>query len=267
MGTEWRRDYVLWIEIFALVNLGFLAGDIYLAHSGNEFRYKAEWIPFYFSLAAPLLLAIAVMARQIRGRRRLWAITGYVVGAAAIVVGCAGVIYHLDGQFFYEKTLISLTYAAPFVAPLSYTGIGLLLLLNRMVPVEKVEWSLWLLLLVLAGFFGNFVLSLTDHAENGFFRWTEWIPVASSAFAVSFLLIPFFRRVDVTYLKACALVLIAEAGTGVLGFVLHASADLHGPSRSLFENVVSGAPPLAPLLFPNLAVPGLIALWVYGSNL
>ena len=267
VAVNWRTDYVLWIELFILVNLAFLSGDIYLAHSGNDFRYREEWIPFYFSLSGPIVLAIALAAREKRRKPQLWALLGYIVGGASILVRCAGVIYHLNSQFFYERTIRSLTYAAPFVAPLSYTGLGLLLLLNRMVPVEKVEWTLWLLLLVLAGFFGNFVLSLTDHAENGFFRLTEWIPVASSAFAVSFLVLPFFRRVNVPYLKVCAAVLIAEAGIGVLGFILHASADMYGPSKNLFQNVVSGAPPLAPLLFPNLAVPGLIALWVYGNRL
>jgi hypothetical protein len=267
VGADWRTDYILWIEVFALVNLAFLSGDIYLAHSGNDFRYREEWIPFYFSLCAPVALGIGLLAREKWRRPGVWALLGYIVGGVAILVGCAGVIYHLDSQFFYERTILSLTYAAPFVAPLSYTGLGLLLLLNRMVPAEKVEWPLWLLFLVLAGFFGNFVLSLTDHAENGFIHWSEWIPVASSAFAVSFLLMPFFRRVNATYLKVCAAVLIAEAGVGVLGFLLHAMADMYGPSKNLFQNVVSGAPPLAPLLFPNLAVPGLVALWVYGNRL
>lgn len=267
MLTSWRTDYILWIEAFVLINLAFLAGDIYLAHSGNAFRYSEEWIPFYFSLSAPVLLVIGLAAREVWRKPRLWSGLGYVIGALAIVVGCAGVIYHLDGQFFYEKTIVSLTYAAPFAAPLAYTGLGLLLLLNRMVPADGVEWAQWLLFLVLAGFFGNFVLSLTDHAENGFFLWTEWIPVASSAFAVSFLLVLLFRKVDASYLKLCATVLLLEAGVGILGFFFHAAADLNGPSRSLFENVVSGAPPLAPLLFPNLVVPGLIGLWVYGLRI
>ncbi len=47
---------------------------------------------------------------------------------------------------------------------------------------------------------------------------------------------------------------------------LHASADLHGPSKKLLENIVDGAPPMAPLLFPNLALLGCMALWVYWRN-
>ena len=46
------------------------------------------------------------------------------------------------------------------------------------------------MLMALGGFFGNFVLSLTDHATNGFFLSTEWIPVFSAAVAVGFLICP-----------------------------------------------------------------------------
>jgi hypothetical protein len=46
------------------VNLGFLAADIYLAHSTNLFRDAAEYIPFGLSLAAPPLLLLAVLARE-----------------------------------------------------------------------------------------------------------------------------------------------------------------------------------------------------------
>ena len=47
---------------------------------------------------------------------------------------------------------------------------------------------------------------------------------------------------------------------GANGFVLHAWADFHGLAGTLFENVVSGAPPFAPLLLPNLAILGLIGI-------
>ena len=38
------------------------------------------------------------------------------------------------------------------------------------------------------------------------------------------------------------------------------------PAPSLFEKILSGAPPMAPLLFPNLVVLGLIALWALSSH-
>lgn len=49
---------------------------------------------------------------------------------------------------------------------------------------------------------------------------------------------------------------------GLIGFALHAEADLRQPGASLFERILNGAPPMAPLLFPNLVVLGWIGLWV-----
>jgi hypothetical protein len=259
---RWASDYVLWVEAFALGNLAFLALDIYIAHSENGFLRLAEYFPLIFSLAAPILLVLAILAREALGSVRIWIGIGYAVGVMSIALGLGGVIYHLDSQFFYERTLRSLTYAAPFAAPLAYTGIGMLLLLNRMVPRASGDWARWIVFLALGGFFGNLVLSLTDHAENGFFHWTEWIPVASSSLAVSFLLVFFFVALTNRYFQACIAILLLQAVVGMTGFVFHGLADLHGPSRSFFQNVVDGAPPFAPLLLPNLMVLGLIGLWV-----
>jgi hypothetical protein len=182
-------------------------------------------------------------------------------------MGLAGVVFHLDSQFFHERTLVSLTYAAPFVAPLAYAGLGLLLILNRMVDAASPEWAQWLLLLTLGGFFGNFILSLTDHAEDGFFRAAEWIPVISSGFAVAFLLLPLFTRVTRRYLRVCGGVLLLQASVGLLGFVYHGLADLGGPSKNLFDNLINGAPPFAPLLFPNLTLLGVISLWALARTM
>jgi hypothetical protein len=125
-----------------------------------------------------------------------------------------------------------------------------------MVDADSPEWPRWVLLLALGGFLGNFVLSLTDHAVNGFFRPVEWLPVASSAFAVGFLVTPFLVVVTRRFLALCASVLVLQAAVGVLGFFLHAAANIRG------QNFINGAPPLAPLLFPNMVVLGLVGLWV-----
>ena len=263
----WKSDYVLWVETFALLNLAFLALDIYIAHSVNDFRRHEEYIPFYFSLGSPPCLLIALLARERWRKPWLWTALGGTVGWISIAVGIAGVLFHLQSHFFYERTLRSLTYAAPFAAPLAYTGLGLLLLMNRMVDERSPEWALWVLFLTLGGFAGNFILSLTDHAVNGFYRPAEWIPVISSAFAVGFLFVPFVIRATYRYLAVCALVLLVQAAVGIGGFLLHAAANLHGPSTHLFRNLTNGAPPLAPLLFPNLVALGLIGLWVLSTHI
>ncbi|MES1258733.1 MAG: hypothetical protein ABUS51_09890 [Acidobacteriota bacterium] len=256
----WRRDPVLWVEAFAVANIAFLALDIYLAHSVNAFRQRAEFIPLYFSMGAPLLLGAGIFAR-FRGRTWLWVFLGHVAGWSSLAIGLAGVLFHLESAFFAERTLKSLTYAAPFAAPLAYAGLGLLLIMNRMVPADSKEWAQWVLLLALGGFAGNFALSLTDHAINGFFHFTEWIPVISSAFAAGFLLAPFLAPVTRGYLVVCAYVMLAQALVGALGFGFHLAANLKGPSAHMLQNFIDGAPPFAPLLFPNLVVLALIALW------
>lgn len=258
-NERWWRQPELWVEAFAILNTGFLAFDIYIAHSVNQFRNRAEYIPLLFSATAPLFLIFALTQRK--RRRILWKILGHLVGWSAIVVGLTGMILHLGSSFFYERTIRSLTYAAPFAAPLAYTGLGFLLVLNRMVDSESVEWARWVLLFTVGGFVGNFVFSLTDHAQNGFFFAVEWVPVWASAVAIGFLCVPLLMRVSRTFINLSAAVLILEAGVGLWGFVLHTMHNLRGPSVDALNNFIYGAPPMAPLLFPNLMVLGMIGLW------
>jgi hypothetical protein len=262
--ADWRTDHQLWIEIFVAANFSGLVFDIYLAHSANAFRKPAEYIPLYFSAAALLALVAGVAVRA--HANAVWRDVGYLIGWLSVLVGVTGVILHLDSQFFHARTLKSLTYAAPFAAPLAYTGLGLLLIVNRMVKPDEVEWAQWVLLLALGGFAGNFVFSLTDHAINGFFNPAEWIPVVSSAFAVGFLLVPFLMQVSRRFLMLCAAVLGVQALVGLLGFTIHVSAALKQPGATLFERLLTGPPPMAPMLFPNLVILGLIALWVLGRR-
>ena len=255
----WHRDHQLWIELFVTQNFAGLVLDIFLAHSQNHFRRASEYIPLWFSAVAAVTLAAVVPLR--RTRPAVWRDVGHLVGWLSVIVGLAGVVLHLDSRFFEERTIRSLTYAAPFAAPLAYAGLGLLLLANRLVDPDTPEWPRWMLLLGLGGFVGNFVFSLTDHAQNAFFNPLEWAPVVSSAFAIGFLLVPFIAPVTAAYLRLCALVLGVQALVGVLGFALHVLADVRQPDVTLFERILNGAPPMAPLLFPNLVVLALIALW------
>jgi hypothetical protein len=262
--ADWRTDHQLWVEAFVVLNFAGLVLDIFIAHSQNQFRHQAEYIPLYFSAAATLGLAAILPLR--RRRPAVWRDVGHLVGWLAVVVGLAGVILHLDSQFFYERTIRSLTYAAPFAAPLAYTGLGLLLIANRLVDPASPAWPQWILLLALGGFIGNFVFSLTDHAQNAFFNPIEWVPVVSSACAIGVLLVPFAMRVDVGFLRLCAAVLLVQALVGLFGAGFHAESAARQPGATMFERMLSGAPPMAPLLFPNLVALGLIGLWVLAPH-
>src|ERR1700750_1692986 len=94
----WHEAWFLG-EVFAIVNLAFLTFDIYLAHSVNDFRRSAEYIPLAYSIVGPAILVVALF---FAGRfEKLWRFTGYVVGGTGIVIGLTGVILHLDSLFFY----------------------------------------------------------------------------------------------------------------------------------------------------------------------
>ena len=250
---------LLWVEIFVTLNLGFLTFDIYLAHSVNQFRNHMEYLPLFFSAIASALMLIVLVLRS--RWVSVWKDLGYLVGWVSLLIGLIGVIYHLQSRFFDERTLQSLTYSAPFAAPLAYTGLGFLLIMNRMVDANSAEWGRWVLLFTLGGYIGNFVFSLTDHAENGFFYRTEWVPVAASAIAIGFLVVPFATRISLQFIYLCGIIFLFEAAIGMWGFALHAMANLYGPSIHPFANFIYGAPPMAPLLFPNLAVLGVIGFW------
>ncbi len=259
-STSSRSPLRVWlVEIFAFGNLAFLAVDIYLAHRVNDFAHPAEWIPIYFSATVPLLLIPGIFKR--RHNDRLSRKAGFAVGVSSILVGLAGLLLHLDGNFFHAQTLKALVYTAPFAAPLSYAGVGLLLLLNRMEPDSSPAWGPWVTFLAMCGFVGNLALSLCDHAQNGFFAKTEWISVIAAAFAVSFLLVAVVRQLDRPLHYVCVFVMGLQILVGVLGFGLHATADLRGPAESIRDNFIYGAPVFAPLLFANLAILALIGLW------
>jgi hypothetical protein len=171
---SWLAQFDLWLEAFIIFNFGCVTGDIVLAHGSNHFRNEAEYIPLVFSPIASVLLLTAFFLRLRFRWQSAWKLFGYAAGWISVVVGAAGVVYHLDSHFFYEHTLRSLTYTAPFAAPLAYMGLGCLTLMNRMISHEAREWSQWVLFFAVGGFFGNFVLTLADHATNAFFHWTEW---------------------------------------------------------------------------------------------
>lgn len=257
---------LVWVELFALVNLAGIAPDIYLAHSVNYFHHAAEYVPLYFSIAAPVLLVPAFWG-LLTGRLKMWRSLGNIVGVASVLIGVTGMVLHLKSQFFQQLTLASLVYAAPFAAPLAYTGIGLLLIMDRMVAEQDREWALWVVFLALGGFVGNFLFSVTDHAQNGFYHSTEWIPVVSSAMAVGFLVVPLIVQVTVEYLLVCVVVMLIQAAVGIVGFILHVHANLHASGPTLFDRFVFGAPAFAPMLFPDLVLLALIGLWALRERL
>lgn len=249
----------LLLEGFVAANLAFLTADIALAHSYNEFADPWQWVPLVLSAISPPLLVLGWLLAYF-GRRAadLW--IGRGVGGVSAAIGVIGMVLHLQHTFFEEMTLRNLVYTAPFVAPLSYTGLGLLLWLNRTWVANEDEWGGWVLLLALGGFFGNFGLALADHEQNGFFNPAEWIAVAAGAVAVGTLAAALLRPRARGMVGLVLGVLALQVAVGLAGFGWHLAAVLEGPMPTFLENAIYSAPIFAPLLFPNLALLGAIGL-------
>lgn len=271
-GDGWWTSPPLWLEWFLVANIAFLAADISLAHAVNAYEHRAEWIPICFSLAATLLLLLAIAVggprpslpgsekfRPLRKRFARW--LGLLVGWGSIVVGVAGLLYHLNADFFQEQTLKNLVYTAPFAAPLAYTGLGLLVILDRMVDARSLEWSRWVILLAAGGFAGNFVLSLADHAQNGFFYPTEWIGVVGGALAFGFLIAVVIVPESVPLLVTNLALMTIQVVIGLLGFFLHLRGALANQLAPVWDRFIFGAPVFAPLLFADIALLATLGLW------
>ncbi|HMB89925.1 MAG TPA: hypothetical protein VKP65_03705 [Rhodothermales bacterium] len=255
------RHRPLLVELFTIANLAFLVLDVYVAHSVNAFHHWAEWIPLFFAAAGTLVLILALAQERGDFTQGMARTAGLVVGWGAIAVGIGGLLLHLSSNFFQIQTLRTLVYSAPFIAPLAFTGLGFLLLLNRMVATDTTTWSKWVLLLAWGGFVGNFLLSLVDHAQNGFFYATEWIPVVVSALAVGYLFAVIVRPPTPAFLKGGFFVLGLQVLTGLVGFVLHLIPVVTETGPELSERIIYGAPVFAPLLFADLAVLAALGLW------
>ena len=107
---------------------------------------------------------------------------------------------------------------------------------------------------------GNFGLALCDHAMNGFFHATEWLPVFASALAVGFLGVALVDQHE-GLVRVLVAVLALQVVVGIVGFYVHLVADINGLSSSLFENFIHGAPVFAPLLFVDLMCLAMLGLW------
>ena len=102
---------------------------------------------------------------------------------------------------------------------------------------------------------------------NGFFLLTEWIPVISSAVAVSFLSTALVRKCSHRFFEICMAIMFLQVIVGVTGFYFHSISVTKGLSSSFFENLVYTAPVFAPLLFVNLAFLSGLGLLGVRNNL
>ena len=267
--------------LLAAVNEIILGVDIYLAHNMNGNIHGYEWIPVIFGPLAGVLLLIAGLVAL--SRRPLANLIATLIFFASLLVGLLGTWFHLHRALLVDApagqvvTAGVLLWAPPLIGPLTFClvavlGIsaawqedpvdsGVLSLLGGRklkMPLPKTRaYYLLTALFILA----TLLSSVLDHARTNFANPWLWAPTFIGVFAmvVTFAMgaISHVQRADLlTYVAAMCLMM----GVGLLGAVLHTTHNLSDLGTFLDERFLRGAPMLAPLLFANMGLLGLIVL-------
>lgn len=267
--------------LMAAVNEIFLGLDTYLAHSVSGTIVPREWIPIGFGFAAgTLLLGAGLLAVRYRSAASLLATLTLL---ASIVVGVLGAYYHLwraalpDALPGQRLTLDLLVWAPPVMGPLAFAMVGVLGISAAWIESPSGSGTLVLFgtrrlrlpysktrayfFIVGMGILAALVSSVLDHARTGFTEPGLWLATAVGIFgmvvAVTMGAIEQPSRVDqMTYIAAMLLLLLV----GPLGTFFHVEADLVAGHTIVLERFIRGAPFLAPLLYTNMGLLGLLAL-------
>jgi hypothetical protein len=267
--------------LMAAINLIFLAVDIFLAHGLNGTIRPREWIPIVFGLVAGVLLLVAGLF-ALRWRQAA-SVISTVVLLSSIAIGLLGAYFHIvrgslpNAPLGQRISVDLLVWAPPVVGPLIFSLVGLWGVSAAWVedPPDSGKLRLWkgnhlrlpysktraYLFMVSLGILATLFSSILDHARSQFENPWLWLPLAAGVFGtvVAFGLAAIDRpgRVDIAVFMVAMVLLIL---VGVVGFLLHIQTDLTAQRAIVPERFLRGAPFLAPMLFANMGLVGLITL-------
>lgn len=263
------------------VNELFLGVDTYLAHSLSGTIRPYEWIPIYFGPIAGALLALAGLLAL---RQRAFANTlATLVFIASATVGLLGAYFHIvrtvlpDAPAGAQVTLDLFVLAPPVLGPLAFALVGLLGVsaawmedpqdsgrlrlpggLHLQLPYAKTNAYFFA---VCMGILVALISSVLDHARAGYTNPWLWLPTGVGVFALVVAALMGMearplRGDALTYLLAMALLI----AVGLIGAALHVLADVGLNNALIAERFLRGAPFMAPLLYCNMGLLGLIVL-------
>jgi hypothetical protein len=267
--------------IMAAINEIFLGIDTYLAHQISGTIVPREWIPILFGPTAGLLLFVAGLIALRRRPLASLIATGTLL--ASVIVGVLGAYFHFIRAILpaapagEQVSIYLLIWAPPILGPLTFAMVGwfgvsaawiedppdsgrLILPGGRhlQLPFSKTRAYFFIVSL---GTLATVISAVLDHARTQFENPWLWIPTVVGVFgtvvaaAVAATERP--SRGDLAVYVAAMLLLIL---TGPLGTVLHIADNLTTTGAFVTERFIRGAPFLAPLLFSNMGVLGLITL-------
>ena len=261
--------------VFVGINLMFTGIDVALAHSINDYVPVYEWIPIiYFPFGAVSCLLIALQSQP----KKWAALTHIALMLIGIIVGVLGTAFHGYAVLNPEGylTWAWIVFGSPILAPMAFAGISLLGLYAVTeetknepgmlkvpglgifkAPISRDRHFLWLVGL---GFAASTITSIIDHAQYGY-TFYKMIPIIFGLFASSVVLYlavskEWTRGDENVYLWTMIIAVIV----GVLGFGFHLTSDLAGTGVFSLERILAFAPVLAPLLFSDLGMLGLLVV-------
>ncbi len=267
--------------LMAAINLIFLGIDIYLAHSITGTIVPNEWIPIVFGPVAGVLLLVAGLIAL--KNRPLATVIATIVFTGSIVVGLLGDYFHImrailpNAPVGERVTVDLLVWAPPLLGPLMFALVGILgisaawaedppdsgrlnLLSGRHLQLPYSKTRAYFFMIGM-GALATVISSVLDHARTHFANPWLWLPTAVGVFAtVIAVVIATYekpRRSDLMVYVGAMLLLIV---VGVIGAVLHIGNNLTSEGAIVGERFIRGAPFLAPLLFANMGMLGLIVL-------
>ena len=267
--------------LLAAFNQLFIALDIYLAHNLNGTIKLNEWIPIGYGVVAGLALLLAgLMALRDRWRAALLANLVFVIG---LVVGALGVYFHLRRAVLPAEGLVSLeainvlVWAPPVIGPLFFILISILGISAAWVeaPVDSGRLRITAarqvqmpysktrayMLIVAMFILATLISSVLDHARIHFDSAWTWLPVAAALFGcATSLFLGIVKQPNAGDIVVHAAAMLLLILVGIVGFALHGASSLTSGGAIVVERFLRGSPLLAPLLFCNVGVMGLLAL-------
>ena len=267
--------------LLAAFNQLFIALDIYLAHSINGTLKPNEWMPIVFGgLAGMALLAAGAIALHNRPRATRLA---NVVFIAGIAVGLLGAWFHLNRTVLLDSGLVSpeavssLIWAPPVIGPLFFVLISVLgisaawmeapadsgrlrLYGERHVQMPYSKTRAYMLITAIF-ILATLISSVLDHARIRFEDVWVWLPVAAALFGfTTSLSLGIFHKPHAGDIVVHSVAMLLLVLVGVIGFILHTESSLTASGAIVMERFLRGSPLLAPLLFCNVGLMGLLAL-------
>lgn len=281
--NQWRlkltRDQLM--MLLAAVNLLSLGLETYLAHLISGTIVPREYIPIYFGFASGVILLAAGLIALRRRALATWLAT--IVLVSSIVVGLVGTYFHIIRAVLPSApegarvSLGLLVWAPPILAPLTFALVGLWGLSAAWIekpvnsgvlqigagktlrlPYSKTQAYLFM---VSIGTLITLISSVLDHARSSFENPWLWVPVVAGVLGtvipagLAALTKP--KQGDVAMHIVAMIVLIV---VGVMGTAFHVQFDLTTEFVVVPERFIRGAPFLAPMLFANMGLFGLIAI-------